>query len=125
MLVREKGNYEQWVMFFLESITQACESSIKETKKILALQNEDQKLLWEKKVSSPLASMALNKLFYTPVISVKDIEQQFNVSYPTASQLIKQFVSIGILKETTGKKRAKRFVYSKYLAILSEGTKPL
>jgi hypothetical protein len=81
----------------------------------LSLQNNDQALLWKKKVSSPIAIMLLNKLFYTPIISINDVEHHFKISYPTASHLVTQFVLAGILKEITGKKRAKRFVYSKYM----------
>ena len=32
------------------------------------------------------------------------------------------FESLGILKEVTGKKRGRRFIYAQYLAILEEGT---
>jgi Fic family protein len=124
-MVRNNGDYEQWVTFFLKAIIEACESAIENTKKILALQNHDQKLLWEKKISSPIASVFLNQLFYTPIVTIKYIEEQYKVSYPTAAALVKQFVSAGILREITGKKRAKRFVYTKYLDILSEGAAPL
>ncbi len=124
-MVRNSGNYEQWVQFFLEGIIQASDSAIEDTKKIISLQSSDQELLWVQKISSPLATRLLNRLFYTPIISIKNVEEYFDISYPTAAQLIKQFVAIGILKEITGQKRAKRFVYSKYMAILSEGTNPL
>lgn len=125
MMVRNSGNYEQWVQFFLEGITQASDAAVEDTKKILSLQSTDQELLWVQKISSPMAVRLLNRLFYTPIISIKHVEEYFDISYPTAAQLINQFVSAGILKETTGQKRAKRFVYAKYMAILSEGTKPL
>lgn len=125
MSVRQSGNYEQWVLFFLKSIIEASDSAINDTKSILALRADDQALLWEKKISSPLATMLLDALFSTPIISVKDIETRFDVSYPTASALIKQFADIGILREVTGQKRAKRYVYGRYMAILSEGAMPL
>ena len=121
-LVRDTGNYEKWIHFFLEAIIQASDLAIESTKEILSLQNKDQELLWEKGISSPSAVKLLNKLFYTPIISVNYVAKEFGVSYPTASQLINRFVSIGILKEITGQKRSKRFVYSKYMKILSEGT---
>jgi Fic family protein len=122
MLVRDKGDFEQWVKFFLKAIIEASESAINNTKKILALQTKHQALLWEKKVSSPNAFMFLNQIFYTPVITIADVEEQLNISYPTASQLVNQFVTLGIMKEITGKKRARRFVYFQYISILAEGT---
>jgi len=125
MMVRTSGNYEQWVEFFLKAVIEASESAAENTKKILALQSKDQEFLWSQGVSSPLATMLLNKLFYTPMVTIKDVETHFNVSYPTASSLIKQFVKIGILKEVSGQKRDKRFVYAAYMDILSEGTASL
>ena len=92
------------------------ESAIENTKKILALQNNDQLLLYKEKISSPIAVMLLNHLFYTPIIFfIAAIEKEFNISYPTAAHLIQQFVKIGILKEVTGKKRAKKYYYTKYV----------
>jgi len=35
----------------------------------------------------------------------------------------KQIKGEGILKEITGKKRDKRYIYADYISILSEGTK--
>lgn len=125
MMVRNKGNYEQWVFFFLESIIEACESAISDTKHILVLKSEDERLLWENRISSPFATMLLNQLFLTPIISTKDIEKGFGVSYPTAANVIKQFIEMNILKEITGQKRAKRYVYMRYMDILSEGAHSL
>lgn len=104
---------------------ETSESAIDNTKKILELHSEHQELLWKRKLSSPFAIMLLNRLFYTPYFSISDIEKMFDVSYPTASHLIHEFVDIGIVREITGKKRAKRFVYFRYMDILSEGTMPL
>jgi hypothetical protein len=47
----------------------------------------------------------------------------FNVSYQAASTLVAQLEKVQILRETTGRKRDKRYVYSDYLNILAEGTK--
>jgi Fic family protein len=124
-MVRNTGNYEQWIDFFLNAIVAASESAIENTKKILALQNRDQLLLYKEKISSPIAVMLLNHLFYTPIITIAAIEKEFDISYPTAAHLIQQFVKIGILKEVTGKKRAKKYIYTKYVNILSEGASPL
>ncbi len=124
-MVRNTGNYEQWVEFFLKAIVEASESAVGDMRRILALQSKDEELLWKKKISSPFAHVFLKRLFYMPVVTISAVQEQFDVSYPTAAALIKQLVKIGILHEVTGKKRARRFVYAEYLAILSEGASPL
>lgn len=123
-VVREKGDYEQWVAFFLTGVIQTCQDAAESVKQILQLRQTHQTLLWKKKISSPLAIQLLDKLFYAPVVRVGDVQKMFKISHQAASNLIDQFEKIGILKEVTGKKRGRRFVYVQYLAVLSEGTVP-
>lgn len=122
-MVRARGDYEQWVGFFLRGVLEAAEAAVDAAKKILELQTAHRNLLWEKKMSSPLAVGLLEKLFYTPYFSVRDAARAFSVSFQAASTLVSQFERAGILREITGRKRDKRYVYSEYLNILSEGTK--
>ncbi len=124
-MVRESGDYEQWLEFFLKGVIETSQSALLNTKKILQLKEKHKKLLWKEKISSPYAMMLHEKLFYTPLISITDMQLSLDISFQAASNLIGQFESVGIVKEVTGKKREKRYLYSKYLAILSEGTKPL
>jgi transposase len=79
--------------------------------------------LWEKKISSPIAVGILEQLFYTPTVSIPQVAKRFNVSYQVASTIVAQLKKVQILRETTGRKRDKRYVYSDYLDILAEGTK--
>lgn len=123
-MVRGSGNYEQWLEFFLKGVAETSDSAIATAKKILELQNNHRNLLWQKKISSPLAVGILEKLFYTPLVSVKDLSQKFGVSYQAASTLVSQLEDAGILREITGRKRDKRYLYADYVQILSEGTKP-
>jgi Fic family protein len=123
-MVRESGNYEQWVEFFFRGVTEVSDLAIETSKKILDLQTNHRNLLWQKKISSPLAVGLLEKLFYTPYMSVKNVAEAFSISYQAASLLVNQFEKHGVLKEITGKKRDKRYVYGQYIDILSEGTRP-
>lgn len=122
-MVRDGGDYEQWISFFLRGVIEASGSAMETSKKILELQTAHRNLLWRNKISSPLAVGILEKLFYTPYVSVKDISREFQISFQAASTLVSQFEKAGILKEITGRKRDKRYIYNDYLKILSEGTK--
>ncbi len=122
-LVRRKGDFEQWIAFFLKGVVETAESAVETAKAILELQTNHRNLLWQKKISSPLAVGILEKLFYNPLITIKEISTSFEISYQAASTLISQIEGIGILKEITGQKRNKRYIYAEYMNILSEGTK--
>ena len=43
--------------------------------------------------------MILEKLFYTPIVSVKDIQTEFDTTYQSASNIISKFEAAGILKD--------------------------
>jgi hypothetical protein len=75
-----------------------------------------------KKISSPMAIVLLEYVFLFPIVSVQDFAKHADISYQISQKVILQFVSLGILKEITGKKRDKRFSYWEYLECLSEGT---
>ena len=122
-MVRETGNYEQWVDYFLRGVEGIAGAAMDTARQILELQTSHRRLLWEKKFSSPIAVGILEQLFYTPTISIAQIADRFDVSYQSASTLVAQLEKVKILRETTGRKRDKRYVYSDYLNILAEGTK--
>ncbi len=122
-MVRESGDYEQWIAFFLKGVAETADSAIDTAKRILELQARHRNILWEKRLSSPLAVGILEKLFFTPYISVKGVAREFSISFQSASTLVSQFEDAEILREITGKKRDKRYIYADYISILSEGTK--
>lgn len=122
-MVRDNGDFEQWIAFFLKGVVVTADSAVDAAKQIMELQSRHRSLLWQKKISSPLAVGILEKLFYSPYVSVNDIARDFSISYQAASTLISQLEGAGILKEITGRKRDKRYIYADYLQILEEGTK--
>ena len=122
-MVRETGNYEQWVDYFLKGVENISGAAMDMARQILELQTNHRRLLWEKKISSPIAVGILEQLFYTPTVSIPQVAERFNVSYQAASTIVAQLKKVQILRETTGRKRDKRYVYSDYLDILAEGTK--
>ena len=121
-MVRDKGDYEQWIAFFLKGVMETADSAVETSRKILELQTKHRDLLWKKKMSSPLAVGILERLFQKPYVSVNDVAKEFSISFQAASNLVSQLEGAGILQEITGKKRDKRFIYGAYITILSEGT---
>jgi Fic family protein len=111
------------VDYFLKGVEEIAGAAMDTARRILELQTSHRRLLWEKKISSPIAVGILEQLFYTPTISIAQIAERFDVSYQAASTLVAQLEKIRILRETTGRKRDKRYVYDDYLNILAEGTK--
>jgi len=121
-LVRERGDYEQWIIFFLKGIIWTSESALQTIKNLLQLQEDHKKMLISKRLSTPYAIALLDYLFEKPHLTINDVADHLKISYQGAKALVDQFASAEILKEITGKRRDKRYSYWEYLAFLSEGT---
>jgi Fic family protein len=121
-LIRERGDYEQWIIFFLKGIIWTSESALQTIKNLLQLQEDHKKRLIAKKLSTPYAIALLDYLFEKPHLNINDVADHLKISYQGAKALVDQFVTTEILKEITGKRRDKRYSYWEYLAFLSEGT---
>lgn len=121
-LVRNQGDFEQWIIFFLKGIIWTSESALETIKNVLSIADKHKKLLIQQKISSPLAIALLEYLFIKPHLSVQEAAQHIQTSYQSAKTLINQFLAMGILKEITGKKRDQRFSYWEFLDCLAEGT---
>jgi hypothetical protein len=47
------------------------------------------------------------------------------MTFPTASKAIQSLITAGIVRELTGQRRNRVFVYDAYLAVFNEGGQPL
>ena len=54
-----------------------------------------------------------------------EVQAKASLSFPAVSAGMQLLSRLGIVKEITGKRRDRVFAYSKYLAVLNEGTDPL
>ncbi len=123
-LVRTTGNYEQWILFFLQGVSDTCRSALDTLRGILSLQ-EEMRIFLLKNNASVSAMKLMHHLYYVPVISVREVQEVCEVSFQGASNIVKEFEQWGILHEVTGKKRSKRYAFKRYITMLSEGTEPL
>ena len=113
----EKDNIEGWLKFFLEGIAVTAEQAIETSKKILKLREEDSKKILKLNRSVPKATLVFDSLFSTPLITIKDVERITGLKNPNALALIKKLTGAGILKEITGRKRNKIFIYQAYMSL--------
>ncbi|PSQ33635.1 hypothetical protein BRD09_00095 [Halobacteriales archaeon SW_10_68_16] len=116
--VSSESAWEEWLMFFLEAIeTQANEAYIR-SKEMLTLQEQYREKYQNKKSKTHL--QLVDYLFSQPEITVKDAQEELDVSYPAANATVSQLVEDGILTEITGKKRNRRFRATEIFDILQE-----
>ena len=59
-----------------------------------------------------------------PQVTVPLLVSELRMTPPTARSALNHMTSIGVIKEMSGKKRDKIYVYRKYLDILEDGAEP-
>jgi Fic family protein len=60
-----------------------------------------------------------------PIVTIPAASRDLKLSLPTVGKALERMREDGIVRETTGKQRGRVFVYSRYLALLDQGTEPL
>lgn len=123
--VREAGDWEAWLAFFLEGIVTTANQATVAAKRILQLSADDRKRI--EALGRPAGSaLRLHQLLLErPIISATIAARRLALSLPTVRSSIRHLQSLGILREITGRRRDQQYVYDAYLSILSEGTEPL
>lgn len=120
MIVRNTGDWEQWIKFFLKGISETSEEAISTAKEILMLKKVCEDIIVK---SNNNYRQFLDCLFRNPVIDKQEAAKKLNVSQPTANRIVDQFCDLGILVDQKPEsKRYKKYAFTKYLAILSRGT---
>jgi len=115
-VVRTKNNLKQWITFFLVGITETAQNSIETFNAIIKLRHtieEKQIIQLGKRV--PLAKQFITYLYSKPIIDAAEAAKVLNVNISTAHRLIQDFEKLKILKEQTGYKRNRVFVFENYL----------
>ena len=116
----EKDDIEGWLKFFLDGIIITAKEAVETSKKIIKLREEDMKRIFTLGRSLNKATLVFNHLFHTPLITIKDVEKITGLKNPNALALINKLVNLGILTETTGRKRNKVFAYERYIKLFDE-----
>ncbi|MDO4295904.1 MAG: Fic family protein [bacterium] len=122
--VRRKGNYEQWVLFFLQAVKESAEDAIQTIDKLSALHEKNMDILLQGSTKRQMD--ILKKMFAyleeNPIIEVKKMAEAMEISYNTASRAIARLMEMGILEQNRKEGKTRIYAYSEYLDILRKDT---
>lgn len=119
--VRVEGTYEKWIAFFLEGIETVSNMVIDTTRRIQKLEREDIDRMIDAGAGSDGVSF-LRFLLVQPIIQIQDLEKHIGKSRNKADKLVKLAEQLGIVKQINQGRRNRKYAYSEYIDILSEGT---
>ena len=121
--VRKTGDYEQWVMFFLQALSDSAGDAIQTIDALTALHNQSVAKLG---AFSKRQQTNLLKLFAyietNPIIDIQKTATALGLSYNTVSKMVTILVDEGILRQTDKAGKAKIYSYADYLDILRKDT---
>ena len=123
--VRTQGDWESWLEFFLEGVLETSDQAVGAARRIMELFKADRIRI--EALGRPAATAErLHRLLCEKIIvSISSVTRALRVTKPTAAAAMTHLQNLGIVRELTGRKRRKLYVYQQYLKILDEGTKPL
>ena len=123
--VREKGEWEEWIKFFLEGVVLTSEQATETARRIITLFDSDRKKI-ETSDKSSTSVLVIHKYMQShPVVSTTKLKDACDLTLPTVLRSLGILESMGIVKEITGRERHRIYIYKDYISILNEGTEPL
>jgi Fic family protein len=119
MAVRQKGDWEGWIRFFLEGVAETATEATRTAERIFDLRERHRSLVIEQQLGQNALKL-ISLLFARPIINVNLVRSEIEIAWGTANKLVGQFEELGLLRETTGQRRSRVFRYDPYLALFDE-----
>ena len=123
--VRQSGDWEEWLAFFLEGVRVTATGAVDVAQQIAQMFQENHNRIQRTGRRAGSAIRVHEALKERPVLPLAEVRKKTTLAFPTATRAMELLVEHGIAREITGKRRDRLFVYDRYLAILDEGTEPV
>lgn len=123
--VRTHGDWEGWLRFFLRGVENTAQEAVATARRLLELFESDRERI------DALGRIAgscvrLHDLFkQRPILNIAQAAERTGINRTTITSCITKMEALGVLRELTGNRRNRLFVYDQYVAVLSEGTEPI
>jgi Fic family protein len=116
--VRDAGDWEGWIAFFLRAILDVSSKATQTARDIVALRERDRAIIQDHfGARGSNALKLLDLLFQRPIVTTYSAAEHLGVTYPSARTIIRYMVEHGILTEITGHDRNQRFRYQNYVQL--------
>lgn len=123
--VRTKGDWEGWLVFFLDGIAETAQQAVDTAQRLLQLLNADRVRINALGRRAGNVGQVFEQFAQRVVLTVPQTTPRLPFSAPTIRSAIDSLMELGIVNELTGQRRNRVFAYQRYLEILSEGAQPL
>jgi len=119
--VRDRGDWEAWLKFFLRGVAQVALEATDTARQIVAMREEHRSLITLNLGRGAGKGLTfLEQLYFRPNVNVNTVMQMTELSFARANDLVGQLQGLGLLRETSGRRRNRVFSYEPYMALFRE-----
>jgi len=120
--VRNNGNYEQWVRFFLQAVYECASDAIATIDKLAALHEKNEAAIQAMPRGVKNNLSVFHYLEANPIINIRKTAETTGLSFNTVATAVKKLIDMNILSQTNAAARNRTFAYTEYLDLLRDGT---
>jgi Fic family protein len=117
---RENEGWTEWLDFFLQGVRDTANQAGRMAGKINKLFQADKEKIERFGRGAASALLVYRYAQVNPLFSIKNAARETKVSFPTASSAVTRMTEAGILRESSGKRRDRLFLYERYLDLLNQ-----
>jgi Fic family protein len=119
--IREKGDWEGWLKFFLRGVASVSNEASVTAKAIIELRERQRAIIQEQFGRVTSSGLALHEsLFEKPYVNTILAKEITSLEFPAANRLLANMLSAGILREITGKGRNRVYSHWQYLNLFTD-----
>ena len=119
--VRTDGDWEGWLGFYLEGVAAVAREAADTARALLALEARDQARVRGLGKGAASALAVFDLLRQRVVTSIARAAEATGLSIPTVTAALTRLEALGVVRETTGKRYGRQFVYGAQLDLLDRG----
>jgi Fic family protein len=117
---RGSEGWSEWLDFFLQGVRDTANQAARMAVSIDRLFRKDKEKIELFGRGAASALLIYRYAQANPLFSIKNAALEMKVSFPTTSSAVARMSKAGILRESSGKRRDRLFLYENYLDILNQ-----
>ena len=119
LAVSQKGDWQEWIKYFLRGVVAQAKDAISDAKKILDLHAQYQGMVDMSKKIPESAHRLIDEIFLNPVISISGLSKKWSLPFNSVKTGVLRLIDMGILRELTQRKRNRLFIAPKLMELLT------
>jgi Fic family protein len=120
--IRTHGDWEGWIRFYLMGVELVANQAADTTRALLDLYQRDRARVQSLGKAAGSALDVYDVLQRRIVVSIPRAAKEAGVTWPTANAALQRLARLGMVAETSGRRRNRLYTYTRQLEILDRGT---